>query len=120
MRKGSIDEYATHHPNKECLNAFIESKEMFSITNNCGYNKPAFSMYNKFLRDAGLISSKSIEPLANILFEKGFDDEAVWGLIFANLAYAPQIGWLEPVHIKIASKIIAKVRFPKYRTSSLS
>ena len=94
MRKGSIDEYATHHPNKECLNAFIESKEMFSITNNCGYNKPAFSMYNKFLRDAGLISSKSIEPLANILFEKGFDDEAVWGLIFANLAYAPQIGWL--------------------------
>lgn len=94
MRKGSIDEYATHHPNKECINAFIESKEMFSITNNCGYNKPAFSMYNKFLRDAGLISSKSIEPLANILFEKGFDDEAIWGLIFANLAYAPQIGWL--------------------------
>ena len=29
-------------------------------------------------------------------------------------------GKLEPVHIKIASKIIAKVRFPKYRTSSLS
>ena len=28
--------------------------------------------------------------------------------------------FLEPVHIKIASKIIAKVRFPKYRTSSLS
>ena len=27
---------------------------------------------------------------------------------------------LESVHIKIASKIIAKVRFPKYRTSSLS
>lgn len=27
---------------------------------------------------------------------------------------------LEPVHIKIASKIIAKVRFPKYKTSSLS
>ena len=27
---------------------------------------------------------------------------------------------LEPIHIKIASKIIAKVRFPKYRTSSLS
>ncbi len=27
---------------------------------------------------------------------------------------------LEPVHIKTASKIIAKVRFPKYRTSSLS
>jgi len=27
---------------------------------------------------------------------------------------------LEPVHIKIASKIIARVRFPKYRTSSLS
>ena len=30
------------------------------------------------------------------------------------------IFYLEPVHIKIASKIIAKVRFPKYRTSSLS
>ena len=27
---------------------------------------------------------------------------------------------LEPVHIKIASKIIANVRFPKYITSSLS
>lgn len=30
------------------------------------------------------------------------------------------VALLEPVHIKIASKIIAKVRFPKYRTSSLS
>ena len=28
--------------------------------------------------------------------------------------------YLEPVRIKTASKIIAKVRFPKYRTSSLS
>ena len=27
---------------------------------------------------------------------------------------------LESVHIKIASKIMAKVRFPKYRTSILS
>ena len=27
---------------------------------------------------------------------------------------------LEPVHIKIASKIIAKVKFPKYSVSSLS
>lgn len=94
MRKGSIDEYATHHPSAGWLNAFIESKEMFSTTNNCGYNKPAFSMYNKFLRDAGLITSKSLEPLANILFERGIDDEVVWGLMFANLAYAPQIGWL--------------------------
>lgn len=94
MRKGSIDEYATHHPNKEWLNAFIDSREMFSTTNNCGYNKPAFSMYNKFLKDAGLISSKSNEPLATILFERGIEDEAVWGLMFANLAYAPQVGWL--------------------------
>ena len=94
MRKGSIDEYATHHPNKEWIMAFIDSREMFSTTNNCGYNKPAFSMYNKFLRDAGLISSKSVEPLANILFERGIDDEAIWGLMFANLAYAPQVGWL--------------------------
>ena len=73
MRKGSIDEYATHHPNKEWIMAFIDWKEMFSTSNNCGYNKPAFSMYNKFLRDAGLISSKSVEPLANILFERGID-----------------------------------------------
>lgn len=29
-------------------------------------------------------------------------------------------GILEPIHIKTASKIIAKVRFPKYRASSLS
>lgn len=46
---------------------------------------------------------------------------------FAVLLHAPSANFvvehiyrLEPVHIKIASKIIAKVRFPKYRTSSLS
>ncbi len=33
---------------------------------------------------------------------------------------AKEVITLEPVHIKTASKIIAKVRFPKYRTSSLS
>ena len=42
-----------------------------------------------------------------------------------NEYYGEDYGWatwndLEPVHIKMASKIIAKVRFPKYRTSSLS
>lgn len=94
MRKGSIDEYATHHPNHECLAAFIESKDIFSVTNNCGYNKPAFTMYNKFLRDAGLITNKSITPLAQIFFDKGINDESVWGLMFTNLAYATQIGWL--------------------------
>lgn len=43
--------------------------------------------------------------------------EAIIGLI---TEFDIKADVLEPVHIKIASKIIAKVRFPKYRTSSLS
>ena len=41
-------------------------------------------------------------------------------IILVPLLLSMAIFYLEPIHIKIASKIIAKVRFPKYRTSSLS
>lgn len=93
MRKGSIDEYGTHAPKMEWLIDFIDIKEIFNAT-NCKYNKPMYSMFNRFLRDAGVTASNSLEPLAEIMFEKGLEDESVWGLMFSNLAYAPQVGWL--------------------------
>ena len=80
MRKGSIDEYGTHAPKMEWLIDFIDIKEIFNAT-NCKYNTPMYSMFNRFLRDAGVTTSNSLEPLAEIMFEKGLEDESVWGLM---------------------------------------
>lgn len=93
MRKGSIDEYGTHPPKMEWMKDFIELKEDFE--SNCTYNKPMVSMFKRFLRDAGITNANNLfEPLANILFNYDADDESVWALMFSNLSYAPQVGWL--------------------------
>lgn len=93
MRKGSIDEYGTHPPKMEWLKDFIELKENFE--SDCTYNKPMVSMFKRFLRDAGITNTNNLfEPLADTLFKYGVYDESVWALMFSNLAYAPQVGWL--------------------------
>lgn len=93
MRKGSIDEYGTHPLKMEWLKDFIKLKEEFET--KCVYEKPMVSMFKRFLRDAGITNAKNLFlPLANILFNYGVENEIVWALIFSNLAYAPQVGWL--------------------------
>lgn len=93
MRKGSIDEYGTHPPKMEWLKDFIELKDEFET--KCKYNKPMVSMFKRFLRDAGITYANNLlQPLADILFRYGVEDENVWALMFSNLAYAPQVGWL--------------------------
>lgn len=55
------------------------------------------------------VSFKRVDTNDTMMMKGGF-----------NMNQIKMGSFLEPVHIKIASKIIAKVRFPKYRTSSLS
>lgn len=93
MRKGSIDEYGSHPPKMEWIKDFITLKDKFE--SECVYNKPMVSMFKRFLRDAGITSSNNnFEPLADMLFSHGAESEILWALIFCNLAYAPQVGWL--------------------------
>lgn len=93
MRKGSIDEYGTHPPKMEWVKDLIELKEDFEA--KCIYNKPMVSMFKRFLRDAGITTANNtFKPLADTLFDYGTEDERVWALMFCNLAYAPQVGWL--------------------------
>ena len=63
-------------------------------------------------------SSKFFLELINDILDMSKIETGEMTLNEAPFSYGEFI--LEPVHIKIASKIIAKVRFPKYRTSSLS
>ncbi len=93
MRTGSIDEYGTHPPKMEWMKDFVELKEDFEL--KCKYNKPMVSMFKRFLRDAGITcANNSFAPLASILFSHGVENDVVWALMFDNLAYAPQVGWL--------------------------
>ena len=55
-----------------------------------------------------------------ILAAKSYREDKKYYDIFEGKALASLDTLLELVHIKIASKIIAKVRFPKYSASSLS
>ena len=93
MRKGSIDEYGTHPVKMEWVKDFIDLKEKFE--EECPYNKPMVSMFKRFLKDSGIVDKNNqFEPLAGILFKRGANDKVIWALMFCNLSYAPQIGWL--------------------------
>jgi phosphoadenosine phosphosulfate reductase len=93
MRKGSIDEYGTHPPKMEWMRDFMELKEDFE--DKCTYNKPMVKMFKKFLRDSEIVSiNNCFEPMAELLFSHGVENEIVWALMLCNLAYAPQVGWL--------------------------
>ena len=97
-------------------------------------NKSA-KKYNEEMAAIINLIAVAFAPFMIVLFILGIGNSAGVGIlllltIMACLCFAPKlrkykskftkISKLEPVHIKIASKIIAKVRFPKYRTSSLS
>jgi len=91
MKKNkSIDCYAAHAPKIEWFQQYIKLGDRFKNENTLGNNQiPAF---NRFLRDAGIIVSDSETKLGKML-RSNIDDDNVWALMLANLAYTPEVGW---------------------------
>ena len=121
--------------NNECIIIFVSAYPEIAVDS---YEVNTFRFIVKPIKKEKLFKAiddylKSID-YDNLLILK--THEGTWKIKMSDIIYAEAKGkhtiirttqktfeihiHLEPVHIKIASKIIAKVRFPKYRTSSLS
>lgn len=63
----------------------------FKIENSLGNNQvPAF---NRFLRDSGVIIGDAETKLGVMLRDSNLEDNNIWALMLANLAYTPEVGW---------------------------
>ena len=99
MKKGSINSFANHAPKLEWVRDFFEQGKEYWEVNGLGPNQ--VPMFKKFLRESGVID-KNLEPLEifDIAEKYGWENNLVWGLMLANLAYNNQFKWyvntLEP------------------------
>ena len=92
MDSKSIDSYGTHAPKQEWIDQFVQHKENFFTEHTLG--KVEIPMFKKFLRDCGLLENKNeFNDLTQRFFESP-NSEVLWAIIFTNLSYSPEIGWL--------------------------
>ena len=90
-KKRSIDCYAAHGPKMEWFNEYVKLGERFKTECSLGNNQvPAF---NRFLRDSGVIIGDTETKLGGMLRDCNLENDNVWALMLANLAYTPEVGW---------------------------
>lgn len=87
----SINTFKTHAPKTEWLMDFFDRKNEFLVENNLGPVQRV--SFRRFLKDAGLIADDHILPLTDSLSLLGWDSLSSLGIIFANIAYNPQVEW---------------------------
>lgn len=87
----SLNCFSHHAPKLEWLQQFFEYKNEFKDRNTLG--SQMFNFFKRFLKDSGLINDNGFSRFAEIVDDIGLDDQLCWGLMLANLAYNPQIGW---------------------------
>lgn len=90
-KKKSIDCYAAHGPKIEWFQEYVKLGNHFKTENSLGNNQvPAF---NRFLRDSGVIIGDAETKLGVMLRDSNLEDNNIWALMLANLAYTPEVGW---------------------------
>lgn len=90
-KKKSIDCYAAHGPKIEWFQEYVKLGDHFKTENSLGNNQvPAF---NRFLRDSGVIIGDAETKLGVMLRDSNLEDNNIWALMLANLAYTPEVGW---------------------------
>lgn len=87
----SLNCFSHHAPKQEWLEQYFEFKNEFNEKHKLGSNM--YSFFKRFLRDSDLLNEDGFTRFAEIIADIGLDDNLSWGLILANLAYNPQIGW---------------------------
>ena len=92
MSQKSLNCYSTHAPKMDWIAQYFKYKDEFDSNNDLG--SQMFSFFKRFLRDADLLDNKGFSRTARIIERCGLDDLSAWGIMFANLAYTPQIGWV--------------------------
>ena len=91
MKNKSLNRYSTHAPKMEWIKQYFTYKDEFSTKNDLG--SQMISFFKKFLRDADMMDGDSFSEGAKLVNDIGLDNPVSWGLMFANLAYSPQINW---------------------------
>lgn len=90
-KKKSIDCYAAHGPKIEWFQEYVKLGNNFKTENSLGNNQvPAF---NRFLRDSGVIIGDTETKLGVMLRDSNLEDNNIWAIMLANLAYTPEVGW---------------------------
>lgn len=88
----SLNSFADHAPKTEWFEAFFALENNFFTEHSLGPNQ--FSVFGRFLRDAGLSAKKDFTPFAALIKRLGWEDETAQGLMLINLvARNPQFEW---------------------------
>ena len=87
----SLDCYAAHAPKIEWFQQYVKLGERFKTEHTLGNNQ--IPMFNRFLRDSGIIDGDIETQLGRLLRESNLDDLSVWAIMLVNLSYTPEVGW---------------------------
>ena len=88
----SLNAFADHVPKPEWLKMFFELKEDFFTQHSLGPNM--YDVFRRFLRDAGLNEKNHFTPLAELIYQLGWETAVAEGIILLNLAMDNrQIAW---------------------------
>lgn len=88
----SLNCYSHHAPKMDWFNQFFTYKGEFDQNHSLG--SQMFSFFKRFLRDAELLDGKGYSNFASVIDNIGLEDEKSWALMFVNLAYTPQINFV--------------------------
>lgn len=94
MKKESINSFANHAPKPNWVQEFFDLGNEYWEPDNNGLGKNQVPMFKRFLRECGVIDSKTVTTeLFEIVSHKGWRDNTTWGLMLSNLAYNRQCRW---------------------------
>ena len=87
----SLDCYAAHAPKIEWFQQYVKLGNRFKAEHTLGNNQ--IPMFNRFLRDSGIIDGDIETPVGVMLRKSNLDDLSVWAIMLVNLSYTPEVGW---------------------------
>ena len=92
LKRKSLNTFADHAPKTEWLRDFFEKEDDFFGNHTLG--PMMFSMFGRFLKDAGTSEKNRFTTFAKKIKEIGWESESAQGLMLVNLvAENPQFEW---------------------------
>lgn len=88
----SLNCYSHHAPRMEWFTQYFSYKNNFDDNHSLG--SQMYSFFKRFLRDAELLDENGFSSTAQVVDNLGLDNDTSWALMFANLAYTPQVNWV--------------------------
>lgn len=93
MKQKSLDCYATHAPKIDWFEQYYRLKEEFDSNHSLGNNM--IPIFKRFLRETEILTVKNQKGLLyDLFFDKGLDNNEMWGMMFVNAAHnSTLINW---------------------------